>query len=311
MTTNTNRHGLSRSIPSDIRRAVRKRCGFGCVYCGKAIAQYEHFDPDFADAREHLASGITFLCGGCHDNVTRKFWSKEKIRMHNNNPLCIKRGHAIDAFDISTVHPVIRMGPTTWIDTWTILEVMGEQVLVIRPPEESGEPYRLSGKLSDDSARDLLVIEDNEWRASSEQWDCEVEGRTLTIRRKLGTILLELEAMPGIGINIRRINLEFKGARLYGSDDNFTVEAPDGSKISMGNVSGIGCEVGISVQEILVSLGIGQSNFFQPCFTGSLRYEDAIELAPRMRRVGELLKEKMVSGVESLELRTLMDELGV
>jgi hypothetical protein len=310
MTTDTNKYGLSRYIPSDIRREVRKRCGFGCVCCGKAIAQYEHFDPDFADAREHLASGITFLCGGCHDNVTRKFWSKEKIRRHNNTPLCIKREHAIDAFDISTVHPVIRMGPTTWIDTWTILEVIGEKVLVIRPPEERDGPYRLSGKLSDDSARDLLVIEDNEWKASSAQWDCAVEGRTLTIRRKLGAILLELEAIPGIGINIRRINLEFNGARLYGSDDNFTVEAPDGSKISMEHVSGIGCAVGISIKEAAVSLGIDQSNFFQPCFTGPLCYDDAMELAPKMRRLGELFKEEMVSGVENLELKALVDELG-
>ena len=276
MTSYTNNHGLSRYIPSDIRREVRKRCGFGCVCCGKAIAQYEHFDPDYADAKEHLASGITFLCGGCHDNVTRKFWSKEKIRMHNDNPFCIKRGHAIDAFDISTVHPIIRMGPTTWIDTWTILEVMGEQVLVIRPPEESEGPYSLSGKLSDDYASGLLVIEDNEWKASSAQWDCEVEGRTLTIRRKLGAILLELEAIPGTGINIRKINLEFNGARLYGSDTNFTAEAPDGSKISMENEAGIGCDIGISIKENAVFLGIGQSNFFQPCFIGSLRYGDAV-----------------------------------
>jgi hypothetical protein len=310
MTTYTNKHGLSRYIPSDIRREVRKRCGFGCVCCGKAIAQYEHFDPDYADAKEHLASGITFLCGGCHDNVTRKFWSKEKIRMHNDNPFCIKRGHAIDAFDISTVHPIILMGSTTWIDTWTILEVMGEQVLVIRPPEESEGPYRLSGKLSDDSASGLLVIEDNEWKASSAQWDCEVEGRTLTIRRKLGAILLELEAIPGTGINIRKINLEFNGARLYGSDTNFTAEAPDGSKISMENEAGIGCEIGISIKENAVFLGIGQSSFFQPCFIGSLCYNDAVELAPKMRRLGELNKVKMVSGFESPELKTLTDEPG-
>jgi hypothetical protein len=307
MTSDTNKHGLSRYIPSDVRREVRKRCGFGCVVCGKAIAQYEHFDPDFADAREHLASGITFLCGGCHDNVTRKFWSKDKVDMHNARPLCIKRGHAIDAFDISTAHPVIRIGPTTWIDAWSILEVMGEQVLVIRPPEEAGGPYLLSGKLSDDSARDLLVIEDNEWKASSSQWDCEVEGRTLTIGRKLGEILLVLEVSPGIGLTIKRLNLEFKGARLYGCDNNFTVEAPDGSKISMGQFSGIGCRTAISIEEN--SILLGQSGAFPPCFTGPLSYENAVELAPRIRRLGELLKAQIVSGAENPELQCLMDEL--
>lgn len=308
MATDSNKHGLSRHIPDGIKREVRKRCGFGCVICGKAIAQYEHFDPEFADATEHSALGITLLCGGCHDNVTRKFWSKEKVRMHNAKPLCIERGHAIDAFDISTNHPVIRIGPTAWIDTWNVLEVMGEQVLSIKPPEESGGPYLLSGRLSDDSASDLLIIEDNEWRAPSAQWDCEVEGRTVTIRRKLGEILLSLEVMPGIGVDIKRLNLAFNGARLYGSGDNFTAEAPDGSKISMKQMSGIGCRTAICIDKTSVLLG--QSSGFLPCFTGTVSYEYALELAPKIRRFGELVKEQMVSGVESAELKDLMDELG-
>lgn len=303
-----NKHGLYRYIPAEVRREVRRRCGFGCVVCGKAIAQYEHFDPDFADAKEHAASGITLLCGGCHDNVTRKFWSKDKVRMHDASPFCIKRGHAIDAFDISTVHPVIRIGPTTWIDTWSILEVMGEQVLAIKPPEEAGGPYLLSGKLSDDSASDLLIIDENEWKASSTQWDCEVDGNTLVIRRKRGEILLSLEAMPGIGVSVKRISLVFNGARLYGSDNNFTAEAPDGSKITLGQFSGISCRTAISVAEKSVILG--QSGGLPPSYFGPISYDDAVGLAPKIRRLGELLKEQAITGAESPELQIIMDELG-
>jgi hypothetical protein len=307
MATDSNKHGLSRRIPASIKREVRKRCGFGCVVCGMAIAQYEHFDPEFADAKEHDALGITLLCGGCHDKVTRKFWSKEKVRMHNAKPLCIERGHAHDAFDISTDHPVIRIGPTAWIDTWNVLEVMGEQVLAIKPPEESGGPYLLSGILSDDSASELLIIEDNEWKVPSAQWDCVAEGRTVTIRRKLGEILLSLEVMPGIGIDIKRLNLAFNGARLYGSGNNFTAKAPDGSSISMNQYSGIGCRNAISIERTSVQLG--QSAGILPCFTGTVSYEYALELAPKIRRLRELVKEQMVSGVESAELECLMDEL--
>lgn len=32
--TENNKYGLTRDIPEDVKRKVRKRCGFGCVICG-------------------------------------------------------------------------------------------------------------------------------------------------------------------------------------------------------------------------------------------------------------------------------------
>ena len=58
----TNKHGLSRYIPEAIKREVRQRCGFGCVICGFGFYDYEHFDPDFADAKFHDPNGMTLLC---------------------------------------------------------------------------------------------------------------------------------------------------------------------------------------------------------------------------------------------------------
>lgn len=48
-----NKHGLSRTIPEPVKREVRQACGFGCVFCGHALVEYEHVDPLFADARLH------------------------------------------------------------------------------------------------------------------------------------------------------------------------------------------------------------------------------------------------------------------
>lgn len=296
-----NQYGLSRDIPNPVKREVRKRCGFGCVVCGMAITQYEHFDPDFADATEHLASGITLLCGGCHNKVTTKFWSKDKVRWHDKNPLCISRGHAIDAFDISSEHPVIRIGSTTWIDTWNVLEVMGEQVLTIEPPESNGGPYLLSGKLSDDTASELLIIDKNEWKVASTQWDCEVNGRTVKIRKKLRNILLSLEVMPGIGLKITEMNLAFNGARLSGSGNNFTAEAPDGSKISMDTTIGIGCRTAIAINSNSVSVG-GSGGMPQFIYTGSVSDEDAQSLTQMYRRLCEL----KASGESITDLRKEM-----
>ena len=53
MTVTINKHGLPRTIPPDVKRAVRRACGFGCVICGLGIVDYEHVDPTFADALVH------------------------------------------------------------------------------------------------------------------------------------------------------------------------------------------------------------------------------------------------------------------
>lgn len=66
MQTETNRHGLSRYIPPNIKRTIRKQCGFGCVVCGVAFSMYEHIDPEFCDAKEHDPNKMELLCGSCH-----------------------------------------------------------------------------------------------------------------------------------------------------------------------------------------------------------------------------------------------------
>ncbi|MEH2485180.1 Abi-alpha family protein [Bradyrhizobium sp. AZCC 2230] len=81
-----NRHGLSRNIPADVKRTVRQRDGFGCVVCGKAIYDYEHFDPEFADATQHDPAGIVLLCISCHGKKTRGFLSKQTIAAARQSP---------------------------------------------------------------------------------------------------------------------------------------------------------------------------------------------------------------------------------
>src|SRR5680860_323928 len=99
MVRESNKYGLSRNIPADVKRQIRKECGFGCVICGGAFITYEHIDPTFAEAREHDPEKMTLLCGGCHFRVTKGIWSKEKVRSAKKAPITFKNGGAKDAFD--------------------------------------------------------------------------------------------------------------------------------------------------------------------------------------------------------------------
>src|SRR4051812_17249157 len=56
-------------IPEPIKRIVRQRCGFGCIFCGAPIYDYEHIE-EYNKVREHQADNITLLCPNHHREKT-------------------------------------------------------------------------------------------------------------------------------------------------------------------------------------------------------------------------------------------------
>ena len=108
-----NKYDLSRTIDADIRRQIRQACGFGCCVCGNAITEYEHVDPPFEEAKIHDPQHITLLCTGCHGKVTRKFWSKDKIKKAMQNPACLAQGYSNEVFDFGLDSPWLQLGGVT------------------------------------------------------------------------------------------------------------------------------------------------------------------------------------------------------
>jgi hypothetical protein len=207
MATETNRYGLSRYIPADILRAVRRECGYGCVICGLAVAQYEHFDPPFEDARSHTLEGIAFLCGGCHDKKTRGVWSVEKIAAARLNPITFRNGCARDVLDISPPF-------TLWIGNSSVKNVStvvrtrdGDSWFAMAPPEEAGGPMRISAKFFSEDGAPSLVIDNNEWSTSSSQWDIEVVGGRIVVRSSPDSVALQLLAVPPHALRLERLRM--------------------------------------------------------------------------------------------------------
>ncbi len=214
MTPEVNRNGLNRYIPEPVRRQIRRECGFGCVCCGLAIATYEHIDPPFKDAYEHDPSKMAFLCGGCHDRVTRRVWSKQKILDARRNPRCVVNGKCHDSFDISVKDPVLWVGPNRISGMRKIFSVDDDILLSIEPPDNPGEPYLISGRFFDSSGNLLFEINRNEWIGKIENWDIETIGPTIIIRTAPSTISLRITVLPPSGIAIERADMFFKHARF-------------------------------------------------------------------------------------------------
>lgn len=203
-----NKYGLTDYIPAEVKRAVRRECGFGCVICGFAIAQYEHFDPPFEEAIAHHPAGIALLCGGCHDKKTRGFWSSSKVAEARRKPITFKNGYAHDTFDIQSPF-VLRIGSSSFEDVSTIVRTNeGECWFQIEEPETENAPIQLSVVFFDKRGHLSLEIQRNEWRCFSGQWDTEAKNKTITVRCGPGDIVLELVAEPPHGIHLNRLAMQ-------------------------------------------------------------------------------------------------------
>lgn len=198
MCNSVNRYGLSRDIPDDIRRRVRQACRGGCAICGSPIGQYEHIDPEFRDAREHKPEGITYLCGGCHEKVTRGHIDKQTVERARRDPWLTRhdRPKYPYAFNITSSAPSIWVGPGRVIGYATIIEVDRVPLLSLEPPEFEDGPFLVSARFSDEDGELIFAIEKNELLLNKKSWDIEVKGATFIVRRGLADIIAKITTLP-------------------------------------------------------------------------------------------------------------------
>jgi hypothetical protein len=248
--TEVNKYGLSRDIPSEIKREIRKRCGFGCVICGSAIYEYEHIDPPFSEAKEHEPSKITLLCKSCHGKVTNKMWSKDKVKRSNKNPKCLQKGFSSEFFDINTDRFEVILGSSSWINPKTVLEISGEPLLQIEPPDAEEAPLRISAKFYDIAGNEIFRIIQNEWQSLITNWDIEVKGPRIKIRNAPRKIILVIRAEPPSRLVVERLNMFYKSTQIIGREGKeIKVVTPGGRSIHGKQIVGINCEAGIVVTE--------------------------------------------------------------
>lgn len=211
----TNRFGLSRNIPEEVRREVRRRSKFGCVICRCAFYQYEHIEPAFADAQVHDPAHICLLCGHCHDKVTRGALSKKTVTEKYE---CVRTsasvGRPFDEFDLNTNQIKVTLGACSFHNAQTLIQLDGHVALAIEPPEEGAAFPRLSGYFSDVQGNELFRIERNVWYGPATTWDLEVKGRVITLRLESGHVALRIEVNPPTDIHVQVLDMRLGNGHL-------------------------------------------------------------------------------------------------
>ncbi len=224
MSDSTNKHGLPRSIPPEVKQQLRQEAGFGCVKCGIGIAHYEHIDPEFKDAKTHDPEKMAYLCARCHGNVTRGFWSKDMVWEAKAQPFCIKNGHCHEAFDIGSTQISLIIGNTELVGVDHILLVNGKRLLSILPPETESGPYRISGLFYDSRGSLVFTIEENEWKGRPDLWDITCEGGLIVIKTDPKNIALQIRCNQNRSLTIEKLDMFFDGVRWCVSDGILTFE---------------------------------------------------------------------------------------
>lgn len=182
MESSTNKYGLKRYIPSEIRTKIRKDAGFGCAICGCVLVDYEHIEPDFYEAKEHAPDRMTLLCIACHGRVTRKLVSKKAVWEAKSKPKALQDGFVHDLLFVNTDEMEIRIGNSISKKTKVILTISGKPIIWFEPPSIEGEPSKLCAIFYDDNGKVISYINRNQFIAYSSNQDVKSESTELSIK---------------------------------------------------------------------------------------------------------------------------------
>lgn len=198
----------SRNIPLPIQREVRQRCGFGCVICGMPLYEYEHME-EWAEVKRHVADEITLLCDQHHREKTGGLLPKEVVREANASPFNL-RDNVSKPYNLhfSGKKACVEIGGNSFT-----CEDQGYGT-AMAPISVDGTPligliladghFLLNLVVFDEFNNPILHIKNNQLFYSTDPWDIQLVGTTLTVREAHRKILIEIEFKPPNKVVINR-----------------------------------------------------------------------------------------------------------
>lgn len=261
MTQVENKYGLKRYIPVDIKREIRKRCGFGCVRCGFGWYDYEHFNPDYCDAKEHNPDGMTLLCMSCNQKRNRGTLSRETVMIANKNPKCLQEGFTKESFDYGSNLIEVKFASNTFIDCEHIICIDDLPILSIKNPIEEGDTFLMSGIFFNLEGEKSFEIKDNEWFGEIDNWDIECIGKRIIIKEnEKDTTLIIRQEPPSVFI-IEKIDMLLNNTRIIGDENTLkiTVNNSQITGVNISNSTFIGKKIGVNVELGSIQIGYGRN----------------------------------------------------
>lgn len=229
----TNRHGLSRNIDAETKRQIRINSGFSCVICRAPFCTYEHFDPEYKDAKEHNPDGMCLLCSTCQADTTAGRLSKKVIadryRDRRNEDHVESTRDNVLFFDRM---PLVKVGKSTVRQADTIICTDEIDCLSFSIDRETGT-FLINMAIFDEEGQCILKITNNTWSSEYAPWDFECSGKVVTFRSAPGKILFRA-ILDGennrVEITHLNMTLNMSNVRIENDDIIATRISKDGTR---------------------------------------------------------------------------------
>lgn len=210
-------------IPEPLKREVRQRCGFGCIFCGIPIYEYEHIEP-WAKVRDHHSENLVLLCPNHHAEFTRGQRSKDEILQAAKAPHNLAAGSVGHIFHVSKPPLEVVLGGVEFVRVLDLLVVDREPLISVEYLVKDGTEAGLTASIYDRQQDRVLRIERNEWVASVGQWDVQLEGPRLTLRAAEREIQIQIRVDPPSRIIFERGVIYYRGIEISFTDSTTLVE---------------------------------------------------------------------------------------
>ncbi|WP_052945883.1 hypothetical protein [Acinetobacter sp. Ag2] len=209
----TNKNGLSRNIPADIMRKIRQSDGYGCIFCGSILVDYEHIDPLFCEATEHHPDKIALLCSFHHDKVTRRVLPKRLVKEAKKNPFCKSNKYSHSTYYPSIEDVKLKVGNSIFEDTPIILILHGKPLIWVEK-ECNESPIQFNSIFYDSTGKKVGFLKKNTFYGLVTDSDIRGVSNRIEIKFKKGSIdlILKIEA-DGI-VEIVRMNANYLGTNI-------------------------------------------------------------------------------------------------
>ena len=242
------------AIPKAIKRAVRQKCGFGCIICGMPFFHYDHV-VSYSQVQEHSEDNLILLCPNHHQAKNSGLLPISKIAKAVANPHNKSRSH-------SAAHTLLTAGSKGQIILGSVEFTFdferypspeGFAAFVVNGTALIGMTHEDGNFLlyfygADEDGMDSLIIERGELVVRTDLWDYELKGHRFIVRRRpspkvSGKIVLDLLKLDR-GFKVTSGLVLHQGYELRIKDDEITVLP---QRVTIRDMGFKDCYAGISV----------------------------------------------------------------
>lgn len=199
---------------------MRREAGFGCVICGNAFIEYEHIEPEFADAIEHDPNKMTVLCSNCNQKKRLRQISAAFVFRAKENPKANQIGHAKDYWlDIGTDYRCIIGGNDF---SYCFIPAIIDGLPLLWFETEINEPPTLNFVFRNENNEIPLCISRNEIRIFSGTWDVFKLKNKYYVNQlnPIKKTILEIEIDAGNCIKVNYLISHTSAGRIFTVNQN-------------------------------------------------------------------------------------------